>query len=233
MTQRILNVRPSPASEIAVEQRATLDLVTLPSRVVVPMIPPRMNQEGGTCVAHMAYVLYSHKFKEKYGKFPAIGEPEILKFYDLCVKVEGGHDPDRVYGVYMVTAMRVMRGSGFPLVGGGRGPHAKGFEYVGSTYDQIKRSLAQYVDPVGVALMWDENWMGCPPSRILRPPVGRAVGGHALAAFVYDDAYPVAGEVNCLDNSWGLRWGPNGTAYIKDDYYRDRWVEAWRLTGIE
>ena len=232
MTQIIFNAKPTPASEIATEQRATLDLVTLPSRVVVPMIPPRMNQEGGTCVAHQAYVLYSHHYKQKHGRFPAIGEPEILKFYDLCVQVEGGNDPYRQFGIFMVTAFRVMRGSGFPLANGKRGPKITGFEYVGATYDAIRRSLGQYNDPVGVAFDYDANWMACPANRILRPPVGHSVGGHAEGAFVYDDAYGLAGEVACLVNSWG-KWGPNGTAYIKDEYLAGRWVEAWRVTGIE
>jgi hypothetical protein len=191
-----------------------------------------MNQEGGTCAAHMAYVLYSHKFKEKYGYFPKIGEPQILQFYDLCVKVEGRTDPDRMTGIWMTTAFRVMKGSGFPIVGG-RGPKATGFQLVGNTFDEIKRSIAQYNDPVGVALTWDANWMSCPTSKVLRPPVGQDIGGHAFAAFVYDDNYSVAGPVECNVNSWGLRWGPNGTFYLKDEYYLGRWVEAYRITGIE
>jgi len=232
MTQRIFNVEPSPEAQIAEEERATLDLVAWPSRVVVPMIPPRMNQQGGTCVAHMAYVVYSHKYKEKYGRFPLIGEPEILKFYDLCLKVEGRSDPERMQGIYMTTAFRVMRGSGFPLADGTRGPKAAGFQFVGNTFGEIKRSIAQYNDPVGLALSWDANWMSCPTSKILRPPVGQIIGGHAFAAFVYDDNYSTAGPVECNVNSWGLHWGPNGTFYLKDEYYGGRWVEAYRLTGI-
>jgi len=233
MTQRIFNVVPSPAAEIAVEERALLDKAALPSRVVVPMIPPRMDQGStGTCVAHMAYVVYSHKFKEKYGVFPKIGEPEILKFYDMCVSVEGGHDPDRVNGIFMVTAFRVMRGSGFPLVGGKRGPKATGFQYVGNSYDELRRSIAIYNDPLGIALAWDANWMVCPTSKILRPPSGQIIGGHAFGGFVYDDAYGTAGKVEGNANSWGLHWGPNGTFYLKDDYLANRWVEAYRLTGI-
>jgi len=231
MTQRILNVRPSPDAHIAETERATLDLVTLPSRVVVGMIPPRMDQGAtGTCVAHMAYVLYSHKFKEKYGRFPAIGEPEILKFYDMCVAVEGRTDPDRAFGIWMTTAFRVMKGSGFPLADGTRGPHTTGFQFVGNTYAEIKRSIAQYNDPVGVALSWDANWFVCPASKVLRPPVGQDAGGHAFGMFVYDDAYQTAGEVECGVNSWG-KWGPNGTFYLRDDYF-NRWVEAYRVTGI-
>lgn len=233
MTQRIFNVGPSPDAHIAETERATLDLVTLPSRVVVPMIPPRMDQGStGTCVAHMAYVVYSHKFKEKYGYFPKIGEPEILRFYDMCVSVEGGHDPDRQFGIFLTTAFRVMRGSGFPLADGKRGPKATGFQYVGNSYTEVKRSIAQYNDPVGMATWWDAAWMSCPTSKVLRPPVGQDIGGHAFAAFVYDDAYGTAGEVECNVNSWGLRWGPNGTFYLKDDYLVNRWVEAYRLTGI-
>ena len=235
MVQRILNAKPSPEAHIAETERATLDLVTtLPSRVVVPMIPPRMDQGvTGTCGAHMAYAVYGHHFKQKYGRFPAIGEPEILKFYDLCVAVEGGHDPERINGIFMTTAFRVMRGSGFPLADGKRGPHITGFQYVGNTYDEIRRSIALYNDPVGMALSWDAAWMRCPATKVLRPPVGQDIGGHAFAAFVYDDAYTTAGQVECNANSWGLNWGPNGTFYLKDDYLNGRWVEAYRVTGIE
>jgi hypothetical protein len=200
----------------------------------VPMIPPRMDQGAtGTCVAHMAAVLYMHHFKQKYGRFPAIGEPEILKFYDMCVAVEGGNDPYRQFGIWMTTAFRVMRGSGFPLADGKRGPHTTGFQVVGNTYDEIKRSLALYNDPVGMALSWDANWMSCPASKVLRPPVGQDIGGHAFAAFVYDDAYGTAGEVKGNVNSWGLHWGPNGTFYLRDEYMVGRWVEAYRVTGID
>jgi C1A family cysteine protease len=83
-----------------------------------------------------------------------------------------------------------------------------------------------------VALSWDAAWMRCPTSKILRPPVGQDIGGHAVGMFVYDDSYGVAGEVECLANSWSLNWGPNGTAYLKDEYF-NRWVEAYRVTGIQ
>jgi len=181
----------------------------------------------------MAYNVYSHHHKEKYGRFPVIGVSEINAFYDLCVKVEGGYDPERVNGLWPVTAFRVMRGSGFPIAGGKRGPHITGFQYVGSTYADVKRSIAQYNDPVGMAVGWDAAWMTCPTNKVLRQPVGQLIGGHAFTAFVYDDNYSTAGEAEGNANSWGLDWGPNGTFYLRDDYLLDRWVEAWRITGIE
>jgi hypothetical protein len=234
VTQRILNVQPSPETHIAEAERAALDLVAIPSRVVVPMIPPRMDQGStGTCVAHMAYVLYSHAYKQKYGRFPLIGTPEIFKFYDLCLRVEGRTDPERLFGLWMTTAFRVMKGSGYPLADGSRGPHTTGFQVVGNTYAEVKRAIAQYNDPVGMACTWDANWMVCPATKVLRPPVGQDIGGHAFAAFVYDDAYRTVGEVEGNANSWGLDWGPNGTFYLRDEYMDGRWVEAYRLTGIE
>jgi len=238
VTQRIFNVRPSPPDEIDREERATFTVeraaLDIPSgRTVVGMIPPRTDQGSlGTCIAHMSYVLYSHKFKEKYGRFPAIGIPEINAFYDLCVKVEGGYDPERTGGLWPVTAFRVMRGSGFPLAGGKRGPHITGFEYVGSTYADVRRSIVTFNDPVGVALSWDSAWMVCPTNKVLRPPVGQIIGGHGFAAFVRDDAYAGVGEVEGNVQSWG-KWGPNGTFYLRDDYLLDRWVEGWRIKGIE
>lgn len=235
MTQRILNAVPTPEAEITGEQRATLDLVTLPVRKIVGMIPPRQDQGGtGTCVAHAAYILYGHHFKAKYGRFPLIGEPEILRFYDMCVAVEGRTDPERAFGIFSVTAMRVMKGSGWPLADGKRGPRIKGYEYVGNGYQQVRQSIAQYDDPVYVAMSWDAAWMGLPPSRILKVPVGQMIGGHALGAFGYDDAHPVAREALALMNSWG-RWSAkgNGMCYQRDEYTTDRWFEAWRVTGME
>ena len=234
MTQRILNVKPSPPAEIAVEQRATfVQLDIPPGRTVVPMIPPRSDQGSlGTCIAHMARNLYQHHHKEKYGRFAAIGIDQINAFYDLCTKVEGRSDPERLDGLWPVTAFRVMRGSGFPI-GGGRGPHITGFEYVGATYADVRRSIVQFNDPVGVALAWDAAWMVCSTNKVLRAPVGQVIGGHGFTAFVRDDAYQTVGAVEGNANSWGLDWGPNGTFYLKDEYLLDRWVEAWRIKGIE
>ena len=237
MTQRILNQEPSPPGEIATEERAALPVrgAVIPSRIIVPMIPPRMDQGiTGTCAAHAGYILYGHHYKQKYGRFPLIGEPEILKFYDLCKQVDGQPDPERVLGTYLLTVMRVMAGSGWPLADGTRGPRITGYEYVGNDYDDVRRSIATYNDPVLIGMSWDANWMGLPASRVLKQPVGQIIGGHAVGVFGYDDNHPIAGPALADMNSWG-RWsaGGNGMCYQRDDYLPGRWVEAWRAKGIQ
>jgi hypothetical protein len=235
MTQRILNAERTPIAEIKTEPLVTLDrTLTLPTRVIVPMIPPLMDQGiTGSCVAHAAYILYGHHYKQRYGRFPLIGEPEILKFYDLCKKVDGEPDPERIKGTYLLTALRVMAGSGWPLADGTRGPKITGYEYVGDDYMDVKRSIAQYNDPILFAIPWDANWISLPANRVLKRPVGQWIGAHAMADFGYDDNHAVAGEAYADRNSWG-RWssGGNGMAYIRDEYKQLWWLEAWRVKGI-
>jgi hypothetical protein len=235
-SQRIFNVPRTPLSEIHTEVTAMLDrIAALPSRVIVPRIPLLTNQDGyGTCVAQAAYILYGHAFKTKYGRFPAIGQDQIFAFYDLCKKVDGDPDPYRFKGTWLLTALRVMRGSGFPLADGTRGPKITGYEFVGWNADDIRRSLAQQQTPVLFRIDWDYKWMSLPPSRIMNVPSGHILGGHAMASFGYDDS--VAGGSDADRNSWG-RWssGGNGNCYFPYGYKNapTAGLEAWRVNGIQ
>lgn len=233
MTQRILNAFPTPASEIRVESATTIDrAVPMAARVIVPSIPLLVDQgDTGTCVAHAAYILYGHHFKQRYGKFPAIGEPEILKFYDLCKQVDHDPDPDRTHGTWLVTALRTMAGSGWPLANGKRGPRITGFEYVGDDYDTVKVAIAQYGDPILYRVDWDAGWFPLPANKIVRPPIGQIVGGHAMADFGYDDHINQQSDAD--RNSWG-KWssGGNGNCYFRGSYKASHGLEAWRVTGI-
>jgi len=231
--QRIFNAGPSPWQHIQDADPALLDRLTpLPSRVIVPRIPLLVDQDGtGTCVAHAAYILYGHAYKTKYGAFPAIGEQEILAFYDLCKKVDADPDPYRYKGTWLTTALRVMRGSGYPLANGARGPKIIGYEFVGYDADSIRRSLAQHQTPVMYRIDWDYTWLSLPPSRIMLTPSGHILGGHALSSFGYDDA--VAGGSDADRNSWG-KWssGGNGNCYFPYTMKEGHGLEAWRVTGI-
>lgn len=234
MTQRILNAVATPPAEIKVEATTTLDrALPLPPRVIVPEIPLLVDQGGtGTCVAHAAYICYGHAYKAKYGHFPQILEREILKFYDLCKLVDHDPDPDRSHGTWLVTALRTMAGSGWPLADGTRGPQITGFEYVGNSYADVKLAIAQHGDPILYRVDWDANWMALPTSRILRAPVGHLIGGHAMADFGYDDRINLCSDAD--RNSWG-RWSPggNGMCYFRGAYKENAGLEAWRVKGIE
>jgi hypothetical protein len=236
VTQRILNAVPTPADEIKIEPVVTLDrALVMPPRLILPNIPPLQDQGAtGTCVAHAAYVVYQHAHKSKYGRFAAIGEPEILRFYDLCKKVDGQPDPGRSMGTWLLTALRVMAGSGYPLANGTRGPRITGYEFVGDDYHDTRRAMAQYGSPILFRVDWDANWMYLPSSRIVKRPVGQIVGGHAMASFGYDDNLSgTTADADADRNSWG-KWSVNGngSCYFRSDWKIGHGLEAWRVIGI-
>lgn len=235
MTQRILNAQPSEPSEVEKEEQAQLDrAATFPVRVVLTGVPPVRDQGNtGTCVAHGAYGVYSWWYKRKHGAFPPIGEASILAFYDLCKKVDGQPDPNRIYGTSALTALRVMAGSGYPLDNGTRGPKITGYHYVGPKAHDGRLALAQFGSPVMFSIGWDANWFYLPTSHILKAPVGQLVGGHLM----YEYGYDLAVTTGCdLDrNSWGA-WSSDGfpSCYFPERYKDspDTWYECWQVTGI-
>jgi hypothetical protein len=232
VTQRILNARSTPEVEIVAESQATLDRITpLPSRLILSGIPPTQDQgTTGICVAEMAYGLYNWAYKRKYGKFADL---DAYAFYDLCKLVDHDPDPDRWHGTTLLTALRVMAGSGFPLKNGARAPKIEGYEYVGSTSEDVQRAILTFGTPVGWRVNWDAQWFYLPRSRILKAPIGQIVGGHAMYTFGFDDSVNLGSDTD--KNSWGA-WSVagNGNCYFADRY-KDRpeaGFEAWRVTGI-
>lgn len=232
MTQRIFNAEPTPPGEIALEEVAPLDRVAAitPGRLVLPLMPPVSDQGSeGTCVAHAAGNVYGWHYRQRYGKFPDL---DRRAFYDLCKKVDGEPDPYRIRGTWLLTALRVMAGSGYPLTNGKRGPKITGYQYVGARFDDLQRAIDQLRSPVMFRVDWDANWMLLPRNRIVKPPVGQRIGGHGLCAFGYDDA--VNGECAIERNSWGA-WSTagNGNAYHADRYLDAYNLEGWIVKGIE
>lgn len=237
MPQRVMNVVPTPQEEIDKEEKAQLDRAAgFPVRVVLPFIPPVLDQQGGTCVAHGAYVLYQQLYKTKYGHFAPITERGVLAFYDLMKKVENDPDPNRTHGAYLVTAMRVMAGSGFPFDNGTRGPKITGFHYVGNKAHDGRLALAQYRTPVLMGTGWDANWFYLPRTHILKAPVGQLVGGHAMGEIGYDlNVMPQLGGTDIDQNSWdGWCADGFGRCYFPESYKDrpDSWYEVWQATGI-
>lgn len=237
MPQRIMVAPATDPADIRKEAQAPLDrAATFPSRILLGNKPVTLDQEGGTCVAHAAYGVYSWWFKTKYGHFPAIGEQEVLKFYDLCKKVDGQPDPTRVMGTTLLTALRTMAGSGFPLANGQRGPHITGYHYVGSTAGSGRLALAQFMSPILFRINWDANWFSLPTNRVLKAPIGQVVGGHAMYEIGYDLSVNTAAQGADIDpNSWGA-WsnGGNGICYFGEAYKNrsQAQYECWQVTGI-
>lgn len=231
MTQRILNAPVSPAVEVAVEPIAKLDRGgAVPDRLVLPNVPPLVDQgQTGTCVAHAAYGVYNWAYRQRYGAFAKL---DIMAFYDLCKQVDHDPDPGRWHGTTLLTALRVMAGSGFPLVGGGRAPRIGGYHYIGDDWADVQYALEQYRQPIFWRVDWDANWMYLPRSRVLKAPVGQAIGGHALYTFGYDKSVNQSADLD--RNSWGP-WSVagNGSCYFADRFKtHERSVEAWQITSI-
>ena len=74
-------------------------------------------------------------------------------------------------------------------------------------------------------------WIGSPLSlkKIASPPPpDRIVGGHAIIARGWNDARGLK-----LQNSWGAKWGRNGTCWLPYAYLtaqlNGRQAEAWAM----
>lgn len=235
MTQRIFNADPTPIGDISGEVAAPIDRAAplSPRKQILP-VPARLDQGAtGTCVAMAARMVYCHAFRLKYGKWPAIGVPEVFAFYHLVRQaVNAPPDPGMGQGLTLQWALRTMKGSGYPLASGKRGPKITGYEYVGSTTDDAQRAVDQFSVPVLYRLDWDANWLYLARNRVLKAPVGHTVGGHAMSGWGYD--IEVAGSSDIDANSWG-KWSVDGSGmcYFPDAYKADRGLEIWRVVGIE
>jgi len=230
MTQRILNAIPS--TEIEYEEQAPLDRVepVPPGRYVLGGIPPVSDQgTDGTCVAHAVGNVVAWHHKRKHGSFPLI---DYRAFYTLTRRAVGVEpDPTFTQGLSLLWALRTAKGSGVPLVGGGRTPRITGFSFVGSAFDDCQRALWQLATPVALRVDWDANWFYLPTSKVMKQPVGQVVGGHAVYAYGYDDDTLGAGLECAIErNSWGAAWR---TMYHPDAYLDAAALEGWIVTGIE
>lgn len=230
MTQRILNAEPSNPTEVAFEDRAPLAAAVPPGRFVLPGLPPVTDQgTDGTCVAHAVGNVVAWHHRRKYGTFPDV---DHRAFYTLIRKAVGAPpDPTFSQGLTLLWALRTAKGSGVPLIGGGRTPRITGFALAGLTFDEIQRAIWEHQSPAAIRTAWDANWFVLPVSRIVKPPVGQTVGGHALMTFGFDDqtaGRPLECAIN--RNSWGLAWR---TSYHPDAYLDPRGIEGWLVSGIE
>lgn len=240
LRKRPIVAPPSPPEAFETARHASLERAsaTALSRILLPGVPARIDQQGGTCVAHAARIVYGWWYRKLTGRVAPIGEDATLRFYDLCKRVDGDVDPDRTHGTTLWTALRVMRGSGFPLDDGTRGPHIAGYEYVGNDATAVRASLVDHRSPVLWRIDFDQRWLYLPASRILRAPGGTIIGGHAMAAVGFDDTIDAPGPIEGADidaNSWvpwSGYWG--GICYFPGAYKTPaRGFEAWRVIGLD
>lgn len=225
---RILNGEPSPDDprDFPFELDTALEL---PARYIVPGLGPVLNQGNtGTCGGHAGIGL--RQWQEKRDGHGIIaGDPFVL--YDLCRAVMGSPDPARRLGTTARTVLRVLKGSGTPLRGGGRAGKIATYWRVPNSTGAIKQAILRH----GVVLVrcdWDAAWMRLPINRVLRAPVGTKVGGHLFLLFGWDDA--VNGGSFLMRNSWG-RWSiaGSGNAYMRTGWFLARRPEVWASTDVD
>jgi len=229
---RILNALASPVDPrdlIHVPTAAALS-AALASRVVKTGMGPPLDQDGlPQCTTYAAVGLRQwHEKRDNHGVVPF--DPGVL--YGLVKGLEDREDG--VFdGAFLRDVLRIMKGSGTPLADGRRAGKIATYWRVADGTEAWRRALADpTLPPLYTRLDWDAAWMGLPLNRIMKPPVGRIVGGHAFLVFGYDDN--VAGGSFLIRNSWG-RWSTagSGNAYLPYWYLANRDPEAWIAVDVK
>lgn len=196
--------------------------VALPSRFLLPGIPPVMNQ---------------HK-TPKCGGYSGAGIKAVQERADGKGFLR--FDPDDVYahaqlrdGISLPHVGTTARGVckalakvGARVVGSQKRHRIASYQAVPWTYDAIKRSIFQYRTPVLIGASWYRSWFD--PRKGINPPPDVRTGGHLFYVWAWDD--DVAGGSLLAQNSWGLYPGSvNGRMYMPARYTIPAIHDAWRL----
>jgi len=224
----LLGAEPSPkdvrdydiTSLLTPEQQA----VVLPKTYWTRPVPPRIDQEGGTCTAASSTLMRYQAQKNDLG----VWVPLSYKWLYAKQKEIDGIDSE---GSTLRASMQILRWRGQALTTPGGGNPAKNkitsYYAIPRAVEDLKRALYQY-GVIVVAGPWAQEWMRTDDSGILAPPKNQ-VGGHAIAIVGYDDNRRAFG----FQQTWPLPWGykGRGIGFLRYDYVVDRkwglW-EAWR-----
>ena len=115
-------------------------------------------------------------------------------FYDLCKIIDG--EPGAQNGSTIRTIAKVLRNAG----------RLDGYAFA-KTVDAITYWIINH-GPVIIGTIWTVD-MCVPDKNNVIHPTGKVAGGHCS---VINET--VDGNLFGIQNSWGLRWGINGKAYI-------------------
>lgn len=223
MTQRILNVLPSPPDDRDyphVPEPASA--AALPSRYVLTGLGPVLDQGSSPmCVAYSAVGFRQWQEKRDGNGVVPFSPPKLYELVKALELRETGTDFD---GAYPRDALRILKGSGTPLADGTRdGKIASYYRVDHNSVAAMKAAL--HNGPLYVAMNWDAAWFYCPYNLILRNPIGQIVGGHAVYIWGWDDN--VNGGSWLIRNSWGKWSGRNGNAYLAFRHFASHGFESW------
>jgi len=230
---RLLNASPSPFDGRDLLLGFDLAAPPPPRRYVAPGMGPVYNQRNtGTCSAHgAAGVRVWQEKRDGHGVIPV----DIFRLYDLVKNVvDEQPDPRRVIGTHIRSVMRLMKGTGIPLLGqraAGAGGKIETYWQVQGGQLAVKAAIMAH-GPLLSRADWDGGWMKLPITRVVKQPIGVIVGGHIFDVFGWDD------DVNdgswIIRNSWG-RWsiGGNGNAYLAYRHLRFKRPEFWACTDVK
>jgi C1A family cysteine protease len=215
MTQRILNALPSPPDPR--DYQLAAGAPALPNRFTLSGLGPVLDQGSSPQCTAFAAVGIRQWQEKRDGNGLVPFSPEIL--YERVKALELRETGQVFDGAYLRDVLRVMKGSGTPLLSGAQGGKIANYYRVTLTEDALKSALVK--GPLYAGLNWDAAWFSCPRSLKLRPPVGQNVGGHAVMLWGWDNT---AGWL--IRNSWGKSWG-NGNGYMAFPYFDAHAFEAW------
>ena len=239
-----LGAIPSPPDERDADYHlATIALPVKPALpVTIPNMPVVWDQgQTGTCVGHgvgeaICIALYK---KLGYWIAPTAADGEVLA-RDLYLNTTG--DSTLSKGADIRSALKVAATTG--VVGRTRGGIRQRFKIASyhtllpsaDVQGTIESALAGGMAVIA-GLRWPKNWMlrDIPFDTLPDPPANEPeAGGHCVIFWRAVQKHPAAGSTalrvdDDLRNSWGLAFGPGGSAYVNHDTVVQRAFDLWTV----
>lgn len=172
----------------------------------------KMWQEGdvldqgseGACVGFgWTAELLAEPFVPKKKPTVASAETSAISYYHRAQLID--EFPGEAYGTSVLAGAKIMQEDGF--IG----------EYRWCFGVEDLRDAIIAEGPVVIGVPWTDEMYDTLPNGLVKTG-GSVVGGHCLTVTGYDPAFKIDGEtfeVFRWRNSWGKKYGINGSAYIK------------------
>jgi C1A family cysteine protease len=189
--------------------------IALPPIYVVPLRAPILDQ-GNTpmCVAYSTASLKAYQDRDdQAATWWDFDEP---RFFAAI----GGN----AAGAYLRNALDRLLKVGYPVVGSASPTSAhkiRAYYAVPKDIEAIKRAIFAFGQIVLVG-PWYHSWLTPNPKTYVLPRPDYAIGGHAIVADGWNDKLGLR-----LRNSWGMKWGYHGDAYMPWAFALAAW-EFWK-----
>lgn len=189
-----------------------------------PLIPVGMNQLNdpisGGCVPFSTTTVKQYQERVQTGKW-YYDDASAIRLHARCKQVDGIPNQE---GTFPRVALQIAKAEGIRAVN--RHNYLIGSYYALSGLEDIKRTLTFYQRPVLLATTWYSNWFSLGRNYTIKPPNGRAVGGHQYVVYGYADQPSGTTHLRCV-NSWGTDWGSKGRFYMPWPYVEGQAWDIW------